>query len=119
MPVFLGGPEIVPEAPVAVVVEVDGQEAMEMRQPLLREGVDRQCRPHVERNALRARAQVSQVGLAAVALGEAKQVRRHPQDALALVRGHHFTDDGLEILQDFDLREEFPRLAGETHVTFE
>jgi hypothetical protein len=51
------GPEIVPDAPVAVIVEVDGEEAMEMRQPLFREGVDRQCRPHVERNALRARTQ--------------------------------------------------------------
>ena len=92
---------------------------MEVRQPLFREGVDRERRAHVERNALRARAQVPQVGLAAVALGEAEKVGRHPQHALALVRGHHFTYDGLEILQYFDLREEFPRLVGETHVTFE
>ena len=119
VPVLLGGPQVVPEAPVAVVLEIDGEQAVEMRQALFGEGVDRERRPHGIGNALRARAQVAQVRLAAIALGEAEQVGRHPQHALALVRRHHFAYGGLEILQDFELREEFARLVGETHVTFE
>ena len=41
VPVLLGGPEVDPLPPVAVLAEVRGEQPVEVRQPLLREEVER------------------------------------------------------------------------------
>lgn len=118
VPVLFGGPQVVPVAPVAVVVEVDGEKAMEVRQPLLGEGVHGQRCADGVRNAPRALPQLREVRLEAIPLREAEEVARHPQFPLALVGVHHLPDRSLEILQHFEFGQELPRLRCQAHGTF-
>jgi hypothetical protein len=45
VPILLGGPEVVPQPPEAVVPQVYGEQAVEMGQPFLGEEVEGQRRP--------------------------------------------------------------------------
>ena len=53
MPVFLGGPQVVPPSPEALVAEVHREEPVEMRQPLLGEEVESESGTRVVGDSLR------------------------------------------------------------------
>ena len=117
VPVFLGGPEIVPGAPVALVAQVDGQEPVEVGQAFLGQHVEREGRPDRVRDAVGLAAEVAgEIVGTVVGLGT-EEVGREPELALPLVGFHELPHRLFQIPEHFDLQGQFARrVGGGAHV---
>ena len=98
VPVFLGGPQVVPQPPVAVIAKVDGQQPVEVGQPLFGQHVERQGRADRVGDAVGLSPKPAHefVG-AGVRLG-LEQLGWVPHLPLALVGLHQLADPLLHIL---------------------
>ncbi len=115
--VFLGGPEVVPGAPVTLVAQVHGEEPVEVRQPFLGQHVERERRPDRIRDAARLIAQLPGEFVRGAFGLRPEDVGREPEVALALMGLHELADRLFEILEHFDFRCDFARqLGGDAHV---
>jgi hypothetical protein len=107
VPVFLGGPEVIPFGPDAVGAEVDGEEAMEVRQPLFGEKIERQRDAGRIAYSSGALSQRLQMMIGIFSRRRLQQLRGEPEHPLRFVRRHQLNNQGLQIGEHLDLRQRF------------
>ena len=93
VPVFLGGPQIVPAAPEAVVPQVHSEQPVEVGQALFGQEVQRQRCPGGVGNTRWPGPRSSLRWVVGAFVGcRAEQIRREPELALPLVSFHELAD---------------------------
>ena len=104
MPVFLGGPEIVPPGPDAVGAEVDGKQTMEVRESFLGKQIQGECDARRIAYSSCPLSERFQMAIRIFSRWRLQQLRGKPKHAFGFVRRHQLGDDGLEIGEHLDLR---------------
>lgn len=78
-----------------------------MWEPFFGQEVERQGDPCGQADAIGAPAQFAHKGVRVGIRGRGEQLAGHPENALCLVRNHHFVNLGLEIGEHFDSSQRF------------
>jgi hypothetical protein len=86
---------------------VDREQAVEVRQPFLGEHVQRERHARRLADPACALAQVGEVLVDVLARRRPEDLGWKPEGPFGLVHDHEFVHDGLEVGDDFDLREGF------------